>query len=176
MSLQQGHCWLVFNLVSTRSHRSFPDKLLSGWVDPSIYCCWELFLSRCRTLYFSLLNFVRFLSAHLSIQLRSSIEKASDPYSCEPLLQDDVKLNWLVGEHLTIHRQSELHDTRPSWQSESWMSVSCRELMVWDSLKRKKHEIRARCPVGALKGNWKLEKSLAQKHWEVVYSSSASMQ
>lgn len=27
-------------------------------------------------------------------------------YSCEPLLWDDVKFNWLMGEHLTICRQS----------------------------------------------------------------------
>jgi len=29
-------CWLMFNLVSTRTARSFSDKLLPSWATPSI--------------------------------------------------------------------------------------------------------------------------------------------
>ena len=55
------HYWLVFNLVSTRTRRSIFTKLLSSLSSPSMYWCLGLFLPRCRTVHFPLLNFMRFL-------------------------------------------------------------------------------------------------------------------
>ena len=67
----RAHCWLMFNMVSTRTSSSFSAKLLSSWSAPSICWCMGLFLARCRTLHFSLLNFMRFLSANFSSLQRS---------------------------------------------------------------------------------------------------------
>ncbi|KAK4810782.1 hypothetical protein QYF61_008754, partial [Mycteria americana] len=67
----RAHCWLMFNLVSTRTPRSFSARLLSSWVAPSIYWCLGLFLPKCRTWHFPWLNCMRFLSAHFSSLLRS---------------------------------------------------------------------------------------------------------
>ena len=53
-------------LDSTRITRSFSAKPLSSWSAPSLYWCLVLFLYRCRTLHFPLLNFMRFPSVHLS--------------------------------------------------------------------------------------------------------------
>jgi len=36
--------WLMFNLVSTRTPRSFFHKLLSSWVAASTYLCLGLFM------------------------------------------------------------------------------------------------------------------------------------
>jgi len=66
-----AHCWLMVNLVSTRTSRGFSANLLSSWAAPSIYWCMGLSLPRCRTLHFPLLNCMRFLSAHFSSLLRS---------------------------------------------------------------------------------------------------------
>lgn len=65
------YCRLKFNLVFIRTPRAFSVNLLSSWVAPSIYWHMRLFLPRCRTLYFSLLNLTRFLSARFSSLLRS---------------------------------------------------------------------------------------------------------
>ncbi|KAK4827398.1 LOW QUALITY PROTEIN: hypothetical protein QYF61_017803 [Mycteria americana] len=48
----RAHCWLIFNLVCTKTPKSFSAKLLSNWLAPSIYWCMELFLLRCKTLHF----------------------------------------------------------------------------------------------------------------------------
>ena len=61
----RAHCCLLFNLVFIRIPTSFSPKL-STWVTPSLYWCMGLFLPRCSTLTFSLLNFTRFLSAYFS--------------------------------------------------------------------------------------------------------------
>ena len=63
--------WLLFNLVSTRNLRSFSAKLLFRSAVPNTYWCMGLCLPRHRTLCFSLLNFMRCLSAHFSSLLRS---------------------------------------------------------------------------------------------------------
>lgn len=52
--------------LSVHQDPLFSVKLLSSWVALSIYWYMRLFLPRCRTLYFFLLNFIRFLSTHFS--------------------------------------------------------------------------------------------------------------
>ncbi|KAK4807064.1 hypothetical protein QYF61_018405 [Mycteria americana] len=42
----RAHCWLMFNLVSTRTPRFFAEKLLPSWASPSKYWCLGLFLPR----------------------------------------------------------------------------------------------------------------------------------
>lgn len=59
----RAHCFLVLNMVPTRTHRSFSRKLLSGWLAPIMHWFLGLFLPRCRTLHF-LFNFMTFLLAH----------------------------------------------------------------------------------------------------------------
>ena len=72
----RSHCLLMSKLMSTAS---FSDKLRFSWVDSSIYRCLGLFLPRCRTLHFPLLNFMRLLSAHFS-SLSRSLWMAAQPY------------------------------------------------------------------------------------------------
>ena len=71
------HCWFVFNLVSTSIPMSFSAKLLYNWAIPSIYWCMVLFLPRCRTLCFPLLNFMMLLSG-----LFSSLYVCIPIYTC----------------------------------------------------------------------------------------------
>lgn len=62
------HRWLTVGLAS------FSARLLCGWSapqPPSLYWCMGLFLPRCRTSHFPLLNFMRFLYAHFSSLPRS---------------------------------------------------------------------------------------------------------
>lgn len=95
-------------------------------------------------------------------------------------MQDVAKQNKkkpLLGEHWTILMQCELHDMRLSWQSESWMPVRCRELMVWDLVVRKgiKWELRAKWRASSK--SQKLEKDLPQEQQQqLICSSSASRQ
>lgn len=56
----RAHWWLVLNLVSTRTPRSFSAKLLTSWSTPLIYQWMWLFLLRCRLFDFPLLNFTIF--------------------------------------------------------------------------------------------------------------------
>ena len=74
----RAHCWLMVNLLSTRTPRSLSTELLSSRSTPSLYWCMGLFLPRCRTLNFPLLNLIRFLSAQLS-SLSRSRSKAAQP-------------------------------------------------------------------------------------------------
>ena len=67
----RARCWLMFNLVSTRTPRSYSAKLLSSWMAHSTYCCVGLSLPRCRTWHFCLLHFLRLLSAQFSSLSRS---------------------------------------------------------------------------------------------------------
>lgn len=53
-------CYLLFNLVSTRTPRSFSSELFSIWGIPHMSLCLMLFLCLCRTWHFSSLNFMRF--------------------------------------------------------------------------------------------------------------------
>lgn len=59
------HCWLMFDLVSART-----NSFLDGW---SLVHIGDrlLFLLRCKTFHFSLLDLMMFLSAHSSRLLRS---------------------------------------------------------------------------------------------------------
>lgn len=50
------HWWLMFKLVSTRSPRSFFAQLLSSWVSHRIYWCMGCFLTKCRTLHLTFLD------------------------------------------------------------------------------------------------------------------------
>ncbi|KAK4826741.1 hypothetical protein QYF61_010994 [Mycteria americana] len=54
----KARCWLMFNLVSIRTPRSFSAKLLCCQSALSMYQCMGLFLPRQRTLHFPLLNFM----------------------------------------------------------------------------------------------------------------------
>ena len=56
---------------SQRTFMSFSAKLLYSQEAPSMYWCLGLFRPCCRTLHFPFLNFMKFLSAHFSILLRS---------------------------------------------------------------------------------------------------------
>lgn len=55
----RARCWFVLNSLSTRTSGSFTARPLSSCISPSMSWSMGLFLSRCRTLYFSLLNLMR---------------------------------------------------------------------------------------------------------------------
>lgn len=62
----RSHCWFMFNLESTRTHRSFSAQLLSTL---SALACTDgmgLFQPRERAWHFPLLNFMRLLLVHFS--------------------------------------------------------------------------------------------------------------
>jgi len=67
-----AHCSLTLSLLSDWTPRSFYTELLPLWVDPSLCCTPEFCFPQCKTLYLSLLNFIRFLLAHSSSLSRSS--------------------------------------------------------------------------------------------------------
>ena len=46
----RAHCWLMVNLLSTRTPRSLSAELLYSRSTPSLYWCMGLFLPMCRTL------------------------------------------------------------------------------------------------------------------------------
>lgn len=79
-----AHVPLIFN----QGPRSFPAKLLSSWMPPACLgaSSQELLLPRARTLHFSLMNYMRFLSDHFS-RLLKSLWKAA----------------WPTGVHITPH-------------------------------------------------------------------------
>lgn len=79
------HCWPTFNLVSTWTPISFPAKLLSNWVVPSMYWRMRLLFPRCRIWHF-LLNFRRFLSVHFS-SLMKRLRTAARPSGVTANLQ-----------------------------------------------------------------------------------------
>ena len=54
----RAHCWLMINLLSSRTSRSLSAELLSNRSAPSLYWCMGLLLPRCRTLHLPLLNFI----------------------------------------------------------------------------------------------------------------------
>lgn len=81
----RAHWQLMFNLLSFKTPRPSSAKLLSSWVAHSIYCCLWLFLLRCRTFQFPLLNFMRFLSAS-SLAWQSPFGQQCDPLEYQPLL------------------------------------------------------------------------------------------
>ena len=90
----RAHCWLMVNLSSTSTPRSFSAELLSSRSAPSLYWCIGLFLPRCRTLCLLLLNLIRFLSAQL--------------FSSQTPFRAHWKINFLTAliiyaELLTIH-------------------------------------------------------------------------
>ena len=67
----RAYCWLMANLSSTSTHRSCSAEQLFSRSAPSLYWCMRLFLPRCRTLHLPLLDFIRFLTAHLFSPSRS---------------------------------------------------------------------------------------------------------
>ncbi|XP_066851872.1 lethal(3)malignant brain tumor-like protein 2 isoform X4 [Anser cygnoides] len=75
------HCWLMFNLVSTRTPGSFLAKVLLLSTRSASGVCWclGLFLPRGRTLHFPVLNFTGFSSAHFSSLSRSLWMAAQPP-------------------------------------------------------------------------------------------------
>lgn len=75
----RGAHWLIANLLSTTTHRSFSAKLLSNYLISSLYYWTGLFHPWCRIL----LNFVRFLPVHLS---RLSQSWMAAQVVCQPLL------------------------------------------------------------------------------------------
>lgn len=59
------HDWLIFILLSTRTHRSFPAELLLNPSGPTLYVCLQFLLPRDRNWHLTLLDFIRFLSGSL---------------------------------------------------------------------------------------------------------------
>lgn len=57
---------LTVCLESTRAPRCFSADLPFKWSSPILYWCLGIFVPRCRTSYFLLLNFMRFLLASYS--------------------------------------------------------------------------------------------------------------
>lgn len=47
----RAHCWRMFSMLSIRMPWSFSAKLFSRQLSPCLYCCMEIFPSRCRSLY-----------------------------------------------------------------------------------------------------------------------------
>lgn len=47
-----AHCWLVLNLGSTRTLKSFSAELISSQLAPVFISSWRCFLSGCRTVHF----------------------------------------------------------------------------------------------------------------------------
>lgn len=66
-----AYCRLMFNLVFARPTRSLSAKLPSSWSVSRMFWCLWLFFPKCRTLHFSFLNHMRFLSVHFYILLKS---------------------------------------------------------------------------------------------------------
>lgn len=66
---------LLIHVVVFRISKSFSAKLLSVRSPPCLYCCRKLFHARCRTLFFTFLNFVKILQA------------VKDPLSSSPTFQ-----------------------------------------------------------------------------------------
>lgn len=71
-------CWITFNSLSTRVPNSFPAKLLSRQLAPSMQWCMELFFVSGRTWHFILLNFMRLLTNHF-LSLPRSFWTAAQP-------------------------------------------------------------------------------------------------
>lgn len=65
-------CWLMFTSLSAKTPRSLSaEHQLLSYSVPSLYHFGDFFLSRCRHLHLSLLNFIIFLLHHSSILSRS---------------------------------------------------------------------------------------------------------
>ena len=75
----RAHCWIVFNLVSTRTPKTFSVKLLCRWVAPHHVLVHGFVPSRCRTLHF-LLNVMKFIST-----CRGPSGWQHDPLAYQPL-------------------------------------------------------------------------------------------
>lgn len=76
----RGHPWLMFSSLSTNSPWAFSEKLLPSQADtfpPSLDQCKGLVYLWFRTQHSTLLNFMRFLSAHSSSMSRSFSMAAS---------------------------------------------------------------------------------------------------
>lgn len=73
-----ARCWVTFNLLSTRTPKSFPVKLPRKQLVPSRYWCMELFLPSGGTWHFILLNFMRHLSSGF-LSLPRSFWTAAQP-------------------------------------------------------------------------------------------------
>lgn len=56
----------MIDLLFIRASGSFPEKPLSSWSIPSVYCHIRLFLPKCRSWHFALQKFVRFQLSHYS--------------------------------------------------------------------------------------------------------------
>ena len=65
------HCWLMANLLSSRTPSSFSAELQSCRSVPNLYWSIQLSLHRCKTLHLLLLNHIRFLPARHSSLARS---------------------------------------------------------------------------------------------------------
>lgn len=117
--LSRAHCWLMFNLMSTKTPISFSAKLLSSWFSPSMYWCLGLFFHRCRTLQFSLLNFMRFLSTSLEFPPNSpgcwgSSDWQHNPLAYQPLPQFCVTCKFVEVHSATSSTSPSKNKTRPS--------------------------------------------------------------
>ena len=62
----RAHCWLMANLLSIRTPRSFSAEIFSSRSTLSLYWYMWLFLSRCGILHLPFLNLISSLSVQLS--------------------------------------------------------------------------------------------------------------
>ena len=90
---------------------SFSANLLSNCVVPSMYWCLGLFLPRCRTLHFSLLNFMR-------------------KYSVSPFLQPTK----VLLDDSTLSGESELLSSRQCWSIHKDFSKRKKQHCLWISI------------------------------------------
>ena len=105
----------MFNLLSTRTPRSFSSKLFPNWVATSMHWCLGLFFSTWRTLHCSWLKFMRFLSAHFS-SLFMSLGMAAWPSGISATLPSFVSPANLLRVHCPVIQvvNEDLNRTGPS--------------------------------------------------------------
>lgn len=85
-------------LLFTRTPRFFSTEVLSSSPVPSLCCCMELFFPR----YLPLLNFIRFVSIHLS-NLSKSFWRAAQPTGVSATPFRFVSPGNLLRKHLCLH-------------------------------------------------------------------------
>lgn len=71
LSATRTHCWLIFNLISTRTPSSFSADLYSSHLAPQPALVHEVVPIHVKDLAFPLTNFMRFLLVQFSSLFRS---------------------------------------------------------------------------------------------------------
>lgn len=98
-SSAKAHYWLMINLLSMRIPKTFSAKRLSALCIHNIHWCTELFLPRCRTFCFPLLNSIGFPFAFSPVcydRLNSSKTILSINHSSQLLSSANLLTMYLV--------------------------------------------------------------------------------